>query len=365
MFHKVIEHSRRYPEATPLLMLSILPFLALTVHDSVRFVRKYFDATVPLDSNAVNRLRNASKALSSKGLHIEEYALEAKAITSTLTASAKNHSGLFGDLLNAMQPDIAIVYCNGLPVSTSYNVARYVGRADGGLKGVLANPDVVSRLGFDIGQAASVNYYTVAQLGIEESSLVSNKFEAESLDLHFSDLLIPLSCKGISNIACFFMLSDILTQLNSITVLRSSGFFSDALQMKFATTVLLAACRSISKFSRCVKPKPDRHECTSEGAEILSTMIPKSMRKEIERTSDLRNAFVHYDFSKLLDSKLGKCHDAGTILEMAIQSSVQKSVEEYLAWIVGTVDDLSKVISTLIELPAYGSSAGACRNVRA
>lgn len=50
-------HSRRdYPEATPLLMLSILPFLALTVHDSVRFVRKYFDATVPLDSNAVNRL---------------------------------------------------------------------------------------------------------------------------------------------------------------------------------------------------------------------------------------------------------------------------------------------------------------------
>ena len=41
MFHKVIEHSRRYPEATPLLMLSILPFLALTVHDSVRFVRKY------------------------------------------------------------------------------------------------------------------------------------------------------------------------------------------------------------------------------------------------------------------------------------------------------------------------------------
>ena len=30
MFHKVIEHSRRYPEATPLLMLSILPFLALT-----------------------------------------------------------------------------------------------------------------------------------------------------------------------------------------------------------------------------------------------------------------------------------------------------------------------------------------------
>lgn len=42
MFHKVIEHSRRYPEATPLLMLSILPFLALTVHDSVRFVRKYF-----------------------------------------------------------------------------------------------------------------------------------------------------------------------------------------------------------------------------------------------------------------------------------------------------------------------------------
>lgn len=40
MFHKVIEHSRRYPEATPLLMLSILPFLALTVHDSVRFVRK-------------------------------------------------------------------------------------------------------------------------------------------------------------------------------------------------------------------------------------------------------------------------------------------------------------------------------------
>ena len=79
------------------------------------------------------------------------------------------------------------------------------------------------------------------------------------------------------------MLSDILTQLNSITVLRNSGFFSDALQMKFATTVLLAACRSISKFSRCVKPKPDRHECTSEGAETVSyTHLDVYKRQEYE-----------------------------------------------------------------------------------
>lgn len=67
MFYKLLDHRDRYPESTPDLMLTILPFCALAAHDSVRFVKKYFDHDFELDSAVVNRLRNASKSLSAKG----------------------------------------------------------------------------------------------------------------------------------------------------------------------------------------------------------------------------------------------------------------------------------------------------------
>lgn len=48
MFYKLLDHRDRYPESTPDLMLTILPFCALAAHDSVRFVKKFLIMTSSL-----------------------------------------------------------------------------------------------------------------------------------------------------------------------------------------------------------------------------------------------------------------------------------------------------------------------------
>lgn len=126
MFSKLLDHKDRYPESTPDLMLTILPFCALAAHDSVRFVKKYFDHDFKLDSVVVNRLRNASKSLSAKGLTVEDYAHVTNSVTRGLSSSAKKATGVFGSLVNSFTPDMGICMHENRPVYTTFATARYI-----------------------------------------------------------------------------------------------------------------------------------------------------------------------------------------------------------------------------------------------
>lgn len=104
MFYKLLDHRDRYPESTPDLMLTILPFCALAAHDSVRFVKKHFDHDFELDSAVVNRLRNASKSLSAKGSTVEDYTFMTNSVTRGLSSSTKKATGLLGRSLTPLRP---------------------------------------------------------------------------------------------------------------------------------------------------------------------------------------------------------------------------------------------------------------------
>ena len=130
MFHKILDHNERFPETSPRLMLSILPFCALTVHDGVRFVRAHFDPHFSGDTQAIARLRNMSKSLSSKGVTLEEYEEQTLTASKSLSAHAKSHGGLFGNILNAMQPSVSFVTCGGMPTAASYVMVHYLGWLD-------------------------------------------------------------------------------------------------------------------------------------------------------------------------------------------------------------------------------------------
>ena len=132
MFYKLLDHRDRYPESTPDLMLTILPFCALAAHDSVRFVKKYFDHDFELDSAVVNRLRNASKSLSAKGSTVEDYTFMTNSVTRRLSSSTKKATGLFGSLINSLTPDMGICTHGDRPVCTTFITARYISQAYGG-----------------------------------------------------------------------------------------------------------------------------------------------------------------------------------------------------------------------------------------
>ena len=214
LFQKILRHLKKYPQFSPYLVNTVFPFRGLIVHDSIKFVRDHFDPSLRLDSQSVNRLRNATKSLSSTGMSVEKYTEEVYAIADYLSSKFKNHTGIFGTLMNSIQPDVGISYYNGVPVYTTYNLSRYLAEYNSaGLEGIF-DPKVAKQMGYDIGQTASPSFNTVEALGIASNIIEVDGFCLTSKDFHYSNLLQPITERGLTNPVYFFMLCEGLTQLN-------------------------------------------------------------------------------------------------------------------------------------------------------
>ncbi len=351
LFQKLLLHSEQFPDSAPYLANTVFPFSALIVHDSVRFVREHFDPSFPIDSESVNRLRNATKSLSSAGLSVKEYYVEIQAITGFLNEQFRNQSGDLGDLKNLIQPDVGIGYYNGKPVYTTFNMSRYLFKYSAGEIAAIFDPDTAKRMGYDIGQAARPSYYAVEALGVDSSRLPFEEFGMTSKDFHYSDLLKPITECGLASPVYFFVLCEGLTQINSVITLHESKFFSDLLGLKMATAVLVALEKSLSKLSRYIVKSPEFEKDPARANQILSKIIPRNQRKVIKKAKDLRNALVHYDFAKLLGSGICENQDAEVILNLATQHTVGMSSEDYLSWLEEASKEIANNIDSLIKLP--------------
>ena len=115
--------------------------------------------------------------------------------------------------------------------------------------------------------------------------------------------------------------------------LSENEMFDDVLRMKYGTAVLLALDGSISRFANCVMPKPSEYGFTADGALVLSTLVPKEVRKRVRASKDLRNAFVHYDFSGLLGMQACKGKSADELLIEATRKTVKMDPGDYLCWL--------------------------------
>ena len=345
MFHQLLDQSDRFPDTSPILMLTALPFCGLIVHDSVRFMNKYAKQPIPYDSQAVNRLRNHSKSLADTKMPVEEYAKSAQQIVDTLGATMKTHTGPFASVLNALQPDMGIFYYDKKPILTTYIISRYIGIER------INDHESIKQLGYEMGQAAAINYEFTNLIGMDTSAYQSNRFETNHIDCHYSSLVQPLAEKGLSNQACFFALSEILTQMNSIDSLRKAGFFSEALYLKFGTSTLEAANKSISKLARYYGKDPESFNCTRQGLSIMSSVMPHETRKRIERIRPLRNAFIHYDFTRCIEKR--SCHGLteNEVLDQAVNTVGFANTTEYLDWLHDTLCNCEERMSSLLELP--------------
>lgn len=351
LFQKILLHSKSYPDSAPYLANTVFPFCGLIVHDSVRFIRKHFDPSLRLDSQSINRLRNATKSLSSTGLCVEEYAEEVHTIADYLSGRFKNHTGIFGNLMNSMQPDVGISYFNGTPVYTTFNMSRYLAKySSRGIEGIF-DSEAAKSMGYDIGQAASLSYYTIEALGIDSSALKVLSFDLLSKDFHYSNLMKPVTEQNLTNPVYFFMLCEGLTQLNSIRALRESGFFSDLIEIKMTTAVLFAFEKSLSKLCGYLVKDPEFESNPSHVNSVLSKIISRKQRKIIERSKNLRNALIHYDFFKLLGEESCKGNDAETILNLATESTVKMTSLEFLAWLRNSSEEIAANIAGVVMLP--------------
>ena len=253
--------------------------------------------------------------------------------------------------MNSMQPDAGISYYNGVPIYTTYNLSRYLAKYNSaGLESIF-DPDVAKQMGYDIGQAASPSFYTVEALGVASSIIEVNSFSVTNKDFHYSNLLQPITERGLTNPVYFFMLCEGLTQLNSTQALRESGFFSNLIEIKMTTAVLVAFERSLTKLCRYMFKYPEFENNPLYANSILSKLISKDQQKLIRKAKDLRNALIHYDFIKLLGEGVCRDNDAETILSLAIASTVKMTSSNYLDWLRGARKEITTNIAEIVNLP--------------
>lgn len=345
MFHQLLDHIKRFPDDTPILMLAMLPFCGLTVHDGIKFANKLTPYKVPYDTQSVNRMRNYSKSLSDTGISVEEYAESVQQITGAFSSKMKSHTGLFASVLNAIQPDAGIFFYENKPIVTTYTTSRYIG-IDG-----MFDHGVRESLGYDLGQAAAISYAVAEALGMNPDAYTSKRFETQGIDCQYAPLIKPLTDEGLAFQTCFFMLSEILMQMNSIDALRKAGIFSDILYVKFGTSTLVAASKSISKLRDYLGKSPESFSCTTQGISALSNIIPRKTRKRIRKIVKLRNALVHYDFQGFIGQQ--SCHGKSPdeILNYGAEASGFESSESYLNWLNTTICCCEERIAGLLKLP--------------
>lgn len=337
-------------EEAPLLILTLLPFLGLMAHDGPRFVREHF-GNIPLDHQSVNRLRNASKSLSSKGLDVASYSEEVETTVQALRASQHmaTDEALFGNLFQALHPNIEIVFSDRLPVCTTFNVARYIGGKDalnagGGLKS-----DVIKLLGFDIGQASAIFAATAEASGMDLGVYVPVSFPATAVKCRYETAKNPLAQRGLKSDTAFFMLTEMLTQLNSVLVLHKQGYFSDAMFVKYGTITAVSTRKSVNKLINYTKGQ-NASSTDEASCDLLSTVLPKDIKRVLKKADGLRDALAHYDFIRLLGPKRGGESSPILILSYGLEKTVKMDVSEYLCWLDDAIRAISSGIEALVAL---------------
>lgn len=87
----------------------------------------------------------------------------------------------------------------------------------------MSSPDLCTQLGYELGLAAALNFATVGmlenELTFDSAIYASCSFETSSRNVQYDALMKPLTSKGMANQTCFFLLSEILMQINSIGAL--------------------------------------------------------------------------------------------------------------------------------------------------
>lgn len=215
----------------------------------------------------------------------------------------------------------------------------------------LFDESFMTTVGYDIGQAASINYYVIEEPNVDLQALEPHRFQLSARDYHYANLLKPMAERGFSNPVYFFFLSEALTQLNSIAALRESFYFTDLLEMKMTLASIVSLEMSLSKLSSYSREDPLNGPDAADPAKTISGIIPRERRKAIHRAKDLRNAFIHYDFISLLGPDCCRELNAEEVLNLAAQSSVEMTADELLAWLRQSRDEIARSLNELISLP--------------
>ena len=353
MIHRYLEHHKLYPDSTPILALIMIPFLALSEHDGIEYVNRTFDVHIPRDSERVHKVRNQMKSLGARGIRFDEYSKETNELLTAMSQSFKGHRGPFSKLANALQPDMGIYYYKDMPIGTTYSIARYLFDSESAHNMRNDYSEVVGSFGCELGESGAFLYAFAEQLFADEGVKSFSEFATASNDVHLANLIKPLDDQGVDDPAVFFMLTDLMLQINAVLALLDAGLFTRRLFIKYMVATLFHGWKSVRSFTGYTLGEKCPVTFKRETIIRIGKMFPQLISKKIEKIEPLRHALVHYDFSPFSDVALGDDGHPDDVLICAVNHQMGMGIEEFEGFLFESSRAVSTRIAEITGFPKY------------
>lgn len=346
---RICDQSCRSQDGAAALTLGASPLISLIEHDAIRFLNEKLKMRLVPEPFWIARMRYLTKSLNSH-LEYSEYSRQANAIIEQLGIRFKNHTGFLARFKNSIQPDIAMVYFEGIPLCSNYTAAHFLTSDDyNSLEN--GNGQYARGLGYDLGVTGSAISRLARDLYSEDTFRMP-VFDVQYNDLRYLEMILPLKEKGVEDPVCFFFFSELLILMSSVDALAGLGCLSDLARFKFRVVTLDHAFEAINKFSSYVRAdNPDIRYPPSFLQEIGS-LISREDRKWLNKSRLLRNAFVHYGFNDYVEGAAEVLSLSGVLDEICLAATGQQ-YEEYCISLNSVREKLMNGVKGMIGFPDY------------
>lgn len=347
---RIIRHHYQFPNYSFALSLIALPYVALIEHDSIPYVNKKYNCNFAKEDCAITDIRHKTKSLDSRYLDYEKYSKRATAMLTESNNYFRN-KGVARFLPSSLVKDIGITYFEELPIYSTYLISNMLGNENGFLNNNIK--ELCFSIGYNAGSAGRF-LYDLAQYAVnDERFFESSEFLVTANDYSYSSLLDSRIRNHTDDDVAFFFLSEQLMRLASIEALRRNQFLEQFIWIKLATIYIYHVHKSLENFKAHIFNSRFKRYYSSDFRNSCSTIFERSHAKLIKKMKPLRNAFVHYDFEKLVRDISIDSQNHNVLLANVIQHVMDIDFAEYKTFLITTTYETVEKLQSIIGFPAY------------
>lgn len=346
---RLLRHGELYKEETANLALLVLPLLAIIEHDAIIYINRKWGLALDPEDQKITDIRHHRKFLDGK-ISYEEVQ---KRACKTLKDSARyfNGSGIWR-FLGRSKPDVGLAYYQGIPVGSTFSILNNVcgafslpktARDDGG----------ATALGIEMGKAASPLVAFADNYRPEEAGRVVPLFDISANNHYFEVIFDQFASEMTSDRGVYCFLADLMTTINLINSLYCGEMLGDLLFIKLITINMHHIFRAISGLECEVRTSSNGEAYSDNFKKLLSGIIERSDKKKLASIRPLRNAFMHYDFKKILGDYESENVRLEVVLDRAVNACLGIDLNGYINWICSLAAETSRRIADLLKFPTY------------
>ena len=342
-------HGELYKEQTANLALLVLPLLAIIEHDAVIYINRKWGLALDPEDQKITDIRHHRKFFDGR-ISYEEF--KKRALGTLKDSTSYFNGGGIWRCLGRPKPDVGLTYYQGIPVGSTFTTLNNMcgafslpktARDDGGAKA----------LGIEAGKPASVLVAIANKCRPEKPGRIVPRFDISANDHYFEEIFDQFASEMTTDRGAYWFLADIMMTINLINSLHRGGMLDDLLFIKFITINMQHVFCAIKGLECEVRTSSDGEVYSDNFKKLLSGLIERGDKKKLDRVRPLRNAFMHYDFEKILGNEESENVRLEAILDRAVNACLGVDLHDYLNWIYLLSEETAKRIANLLAFPAY------------